>query len=254
MQVRTGRVARRADEPDADSLPDPDAEPDVDTRKVRVHRALAMSVGDDDEEAPAAVPPPGPDDAAGLRGVDGRTHRRREVDPRVPAIAARPEAVAEHRRGHRPGEWDRNRGRRSSERLKRRRAGDAVRLQREPVLEAAQRLVDVPAEDPVEGAGGEAVLGGPELQRRNVPAFVADLELAGAEPVAGEAAERFAGLRAGDPVDRDVGTLLEAANRLRCAGPADPVDRALIEPMRVQADLEGGHARIGRRGAGGDGR
>src|SRR5206468_8430491 len=120
MQVRTGRVAGRSDQPDADSLADPDAEPDVDTRKVRVHRALAVSVSDDDEEAPTAVPPAGPDDPAGLRGVDGRTHRRREVDPRVPAIAPRPEAVAEHRRGHRPGEWDRNRRLRSGERLERR--------------------------------------------------------------------------------------------------------------------------------------
>src|SRR5207247_2092400 len=70
------------------------------------------------------------------------------------------------------GEWDRNRRRRSGERLERRRAGNAVRLQRRPVLEAAQRRVDVPTEDPVEGAGREAVLGEPELQRRDVPALL----------------------------------------------------------------------------------
>ena len=69
---------------------------------------------------------------------------------------------------------------------------------------------------------------------------------------AGEAAQRLPGLRADDPVDRDVGAPLEAANRLGGAGAGDPVDRPLVEPMRVQADLEGGDARIGRRGAGGD--
>ena len=98
------------------------------------------------------------------------------------------------------------------------------------------------------------MLGEPELQRRDVPALVAELELAGPEPVACEAAEGLARLRADDAVDRDVGALLKAANRLRGARPGEPVDRALIEPMRAQADLKGGDARIGRRGAGGDGR
>ena len=78
--------------------------------------------------------------------------------------------------------------------------------------------------------------------------------LRGTEPVAREAAERLARLRADDAVDRDVGLLLEAANRLRRARSGEPVDRALIKPMRAQADLKGGDARIGRRGAGGDGR
>jgi len=172
----------------------------------------------------------------------------------VPAIAARPEAVAEHRCGHRPREGQRNRRRRSGERLERHRAGDAVRLQRRPVLEAAQGRVDPRAEDPVEVAGGEAVLGEPELERRDVPAFLAEVELASPQPVAREAAEGLARLRADDPVDRDVGALLEAANCLRGARPGEPVDRALVEPMRTQADLKGGDARIGRRGAGGDGR
>ena len=134
----------------------------------------------------------------------------------------------------------------------RRRAGDAVRLQRRPVLEAAQGRIDVRAEDPVEGAGGKAVLGQPELQGRDVPALVAELELAGPQPVACEAAEGLARLRADDAVDGDVGALLKAANRLCGTRSGEPVDRALIKPMRAQADLKGGDARIGRRGAGGD--
>jgi len=98
------------------------------------------------------------------------------------------------------------------------------------------------------------VSGEPELQRRDVPTRLPDLEPAGSEPVACEAAEGLARLRADDAVDRDVRPLLKAANRLRGFGSADPVDRALVEPMRMQADLEGGDARIGRRGAGSDGR
>jgi hypothetical protein len=134
------------------------------------------------------------------------------------------------------------------------RTGDTVRLQRRPLLEAVQGRVDPGTEDPVEVTRGEAVLGEPELERRDVPALVPELEAARTEPVAREAAESLAGLRADHAVDRDVGLFLEAANRLRRARPGEPVDRALIKPMRAQADLKGGDARIGRRGAGGDGR
>ena len=98
------------------------------------------------------------------------------------------------------------------------------------------------------------MLGEPELQRGDVPTCLPVQELAAAESVTREATECAARLRPDDTVDREVGPLLEAANRLRGAGPGEPVDRALIEPMRAQADLKGGDARIGRRGAGGDGR
>ncbi len=98
------------------------------------------------------------------------------------------------------------------------------------------------------------MLGELELQGGDVPTRLPEQELAAPEPVAREAAEGLARLRPDDAVDREVGALLETANRLRGAAPADPVDRALVQPVRTQADLEGGDARIGRRGAGGDGR
>src|SRR6266508_4709081 len=67
----------------------------------------------------------------------------------------------------------------------------------------------------------------------------------------GEAAERTPRLRTDDAVDGDAGVDLEAADRLRGPRTLDPVDRAGIEPTRVQADLEGGHARIGHGALGG---
>src|SRR5207253_10889394 len=123
--------------------------------------------------------------------------------------------VAEDGRGHRPAEREWNRRRRRFERGDRRGSGDAVLLQPGPDLEAAQRAVDVPSKDPVERPRGEAVLGEPELERRHVPAGPADPEGAGAETVAGEAAEGTAGLRADHPVDPDAGASLEPPDRLR---------------------------------------
>src|SRR5262249_56413019 len=61
VQMRPGRVAGRADEANADALPDPDADAHVDARKVGVHRALAVAVRDRYEQA-VAVAPAGPDD------------------------------------------------------------------------------------------------------------------------------------------------------------------------------------------------
>ena len=73
-------------------------------------------------------------------------------------------------------------------------------------------------------------------------------------PVPGEPAERTAGLGADNAIDGDAGACLQPADRLLCGGPRDPVDRAPVEPTRVQADLEGGYARIGCRRLGDEGR
>ena len=72
--------------------------------------------------------------------------------------------------------------------------------------------------------------------------------------MAGEPAERASGLRSGDAVDGDVRPFLEPADRLCGRRTVEPVDRAPVEAMRTQADLEGGDARIGCRGARGEGR
>src|SRR5439155_22308145 len=52
VEVRAGRMAPRTDTAHANALRDPDSDPYVDAREVRVHRPLAASVRDDDEEAP----------------------------------------------------------------------------------------------------------------------------------------------------------------------------------------------------------
>jgi hypothetical protein len=106
-------------------------------------------------------------------------------------------------------------------------------------------------EDPVEGARGEAVLGQLELERGHVPTCLTDQQWPAAQGVPREAAERPPRLRTDDAVDGDASVDLEAADRLRGRRALDPVDRAGIEPTRVQTDLEGGHARIGRGALGG---
>src|SRR2546430_6915775 len=221
---------------------------------MRVHRALAVSVGDDHQEAPAAFAPARPYDLARAGRVDRCAHRRRQVDARVPSCATRTEAIAEDSGGQRPGERQRDRRRRHSERTERRGARDSVDPQPGPLLKVPQRAVDVRTEDSVEGPGGKAVLGELELKRGDVPAPLPEAKLAAADPGSREAAESLARLRPDDAVDRDVGPLLEATDRLRGSTPADPVDRAAVEPVRMQADLEGGDARIGRRGTWSDGR
>ena len=53
-----------------------------------------------------------------------------------------------------------------------------------------------------------------------------------------ETAERTPGLRTGHSVDDDLSAPLQNANGLGRQWAADPVDRALVEPVRAQADLE----------------
>src|SRR5204862_7912030 len=106
----------------------------------------------------------------------------------------------------------------------------------------------------VERPGRKAVLGELELQRRDVPAGLPEPERAAAEPVAREAAQRAACLGADDAVDREAGVRLQPPDRLLRRRAREPVDRARIEPARVQADLEGGYARICCRGLGDEGR
>jgi hypothetical protein len=116
-----------------------------------------------------------------------------------------------------------------------------------------ERGVDVRAEDAVEVPRREAVLGELELQRGDVPARVPEVEVPAAEAVPGEAAERAACLRAHDAVDLDPRTGLEFADRLLRCRAGDAVDRPLVEPARVQPDLQRGDARIGRRSLGDEG-
>src|SRR5262245_44145000 len=197
--MRTGRVAGSADEADAHTGADPHADPYVDAREVGVHAALPMAVRDGDEQA-VAVAPGRPHDLTRPGRVYRCTKWSGEIDARVPAVAARPERIAEHRRRQRPRERQRNGRCGSCERVEGRRTGDAVRMQAGPLLELLECRVDVRAEDPVEVTGREAVLGEAELKRCDVPACVPEVQLPLPEAVTFEAAQCAACLGPDDSV------------------------------------------------------
>ena len=66
------------------------------------------------------------------------------------------------------------------------------------------------------------MLGELELEGGNVPALLAEQERAGAEPVAGEAAERASRLRADDAVDGEPGAFCRSRTALAVPGPVRP--------------------------------
>ena len=153
-------------------------------------------------------------------------------------VAARPEGVAEHRDLQRPGEWQRRRRARSAQRDERRGPCDAVDVQAGPDLEAAQRAFRARAEDAVEDSGREAVPRELELQSSNVPAFDTAAERPRAEGMPSETTERTPGLRARNAVQGDLRASLQHADGLRRPRARDPVDDAVVEPVRAQADLQ----------------
>src|SRR4029450_2071286 len=88
---------------------------------------------------------------------------------------------------------------------------------------------------------------------RPAPALVTEVERAAGEPRLREASERLAGLRSDDPVDDEMGAFLQTPDRAGGRGAVDPVDRAPVEAMRMQADLQGSHGRVPRGSLGGGG-
>ena len=58
-------------------------------------------------------------------------------------------------------------------------------------------------------------------------------------------AERAPGRRPEDAVGVESLAGLEAAQAAVVAGPAEPVDRAAVDALRAQRDLQRGHARTG---------
>ena len=109
---------------------------------------------------------------------------------------------------------------------------------------AASRVL---AEVAVEGAGREASHGEAELQRRDVPALHAGLERPRSQAGATELAERPSGLGPDDPVDRDLRADLDRAHGVLGLRADQPVDRAVVDAVRAQRNLERGDARISRR-------
>ena len=117
-------------------------------------------------------------------------------------------------------------------------AGDAVGLEPARALETPQGRRGGGVEATVDPARGQAEAPQAELERRDVPADAPARETALAEEGHAElpqfAARRHADLsRRPDPV-----LPLEAEERLTRHRPRDTVDRAGVEPLRAQRDLE----------------
>src|ERR671924_20611 len=124
MEVRPRGLAGAADASYPCARPPPPAEPNVDARKVRVHRPPAVAVRDRDKQPPAAASVTRPHDSTRSGGADRRPRRRREVDTGVEARAAGTEAVADPA-AERPCERDRQVRPRPTQRRKKVWGGEA---------------------------------------------------------------------------------------------------------------------------------
>jgi hypothetical protein len=191
--------------------------------------------------------------------VDGSTERRREVDPRVEAVAARAESVAQGSTPDGPVEgkphpWDPG-----TKSVQRRATGDPVWLYVREALKTMHGRLHVRPETTVERAVREAVPGETELEGRDVPADGPLSQDARSEPPTPEATKRASCGGADDAVDDEVMTALEAPNGCRRQRPSDTVDRPGVDAACVEGHLEGGDtgvpgcARTAGEGEGGDG-
>src|SRR5581483_7352004 len=87
-----------------------------------------------------------------------------------------------------------------------------------------------------------------ELEDGDVPAEVAAPEDARAEERTAERAERAAGARVGEACDREPVDPLEGAHGGDRPRSGDRVDRAVVETLRAERDLEAGGLRIAAGG------
>ena len=149
MEVRSGRLACCAHVSEARAHADPLPQVDPDAREVRVHRPHAVTVRERDEVAVAAGVPAGVDDPPGRRRVHRRAVRGGEVDSRMKAVPTRAEGVAEAR-VHGAKERDGRVGWRPPQGGICGRAGDAVRVDVRPMLEAPESRTGTRPEAAVE--------------------------------------------------------------------------------------------------------
>src|SRR5437868_2753666 len=118
MEVRSRRAPARADAADDLAARDPPPAAHAETGEMRVARADAVAVIDDDQVAEARDVPAGEDDAPRRGRAHLPARRRREVQAGVEAQPARPEAIADADAARRP----RQRERRARDRRPRERA------------------------------------------------------------------------------------------------------------------------------------
>ena len=241
MKMRAGRTAGVSDEADTSAHGQSFADADVDPRQVRVHRDDSTVVRDLDELAEAAVPA-GEHDTSGACRTDRRSLRRREVDARVKAPAARPEGARDHPL-NRPAESKRALGRRRPQGGESCGPCPSVGCEPGPCLEGDERLFRPLAQHAVEVPGGKPVPGESELQSGDVPSDRAVREHAASDRVPPPPPERSARLGAWNSVDLETGAALQTPHRGRRAGPEHAVDRADVQALHRERCLERGNAR-----------
>ena len=159
------------------------------------------------------------------------------------AVAPRAEQVAVGAR-HRNQELDRRARHRPPKGRVRR--GPAVPSGSRPAqqLELPQRRVGVRAEHAVEDRRREAVPGERELERRDVPPAAADRQVSPPErPPPSVPAEGLARARSEHAVRGEARPALEPHDRPLGARAENAVDRPVVQAVRPEPNLKGGHVR-----------
>ena len=173
---------------------------------------------------------------AGFEPVELRELRERRVRAlrdRGERVARLDDVAVELRDAH---DADRN-ARLEAERRERRRAGDAVRVQVQQPLVAPEALHGRPVHVRVQ-RNAHAVLVEEVLEHGDVPAEPAARERARAEERRAQRAELAPRAHVRDARRRQAVDALERPHRGQRPRADDRVDRAQVEPLRAQRDLE----------------
>jgi hypothetical protein len=202
----------------------------ADSRQVRVERADARTMADDDRLSPAGPRRTGERDSSGSRGCDPCAEVCKVVDACVETVDARAEALSDWCLDW-LSETDRRPRRRGPELDERRRPGESVGHQSGPGLKPPERQVRARPQGPVESPRREAMPGERELQRppRPSPAHPRG-EHARRVERATVPAEESPSRRSGRAVGWKPGPALKTTQRAPRLRPEDPVGRTHIEP------------------------